>query len=195
MDSKEMEAVEKEYDEMLEKNFVQKLKINKKHLSPDELKKAIIAFLEENVICTLATCSNNIPRSTPVRYRSRGLTLYILAEGGMKIKNIRENPRVSVSLYGAYSGFQSVKGLQLWGTASIINPDEGDSYREAEGIVDLAGREDLKNLGIEKIQHNMKAIKIVVERARYLNIAEGIFNQVLEGHPLICFSPATASQI
>jgi hypothetical protein len=183
MDSKEMEAVEKEYDEMLEKNFVQKLKINKKLLSPDELKKAIIAFLEENVICTLATCSNDIPRSTPVRYRSRGLTLYILAEGGMKIKNIRENPWVSVSLYGAYSGFQSVKGLQLWGTASIINPDEGDSYREAEGIVDLAGREDLKNLGIEKIQHNMKAIKIVVERARYLNIAEGIFNQVLRVTP------------
>jgi hypothetical protein len=76
-----------------------------------------------------------------------------------------------------------VKGLQLWGTASIINPDEGDSYREAEGIVDLAGREDLKNLGIEKIQHNMKAIKIVVERARYLNIAEGIFNQVLRVTP------------
>ena len=179
MDSKEMEAVEKEYDAMLEKNFVQKLKINKKQLSPDELKKAVVAFLEENVICTLATCSNNIPRSTTLRYRSRGLTLYVLAEGGMKIKNIRENPRVSVSLYGAYSGFQSVKGLQLWGIASIIEPDEGDSYREAEGIVDLAGREDLKNLGIEKIQHNMKAIKIVVERARYLNIAEGIFNQVL----------------
>jgi hypothetical protein len=90
-----------------------------------------------------------------------------------------ENPRVSVSLYGAYSGFESVKGLQLWGTASIIEPDEGNSYREACATVDLEGREDLKKLGIEKMQHNMKAIKIVVERARYLNIAEGIFNQIL----------------
>jgi len=179
MDSKEMEEVEKAYDDMLEKNFVQKLKIHKKQLSPDALKNEIVAFLEENVICTLATCSNNIPRSTPVRYRSRGLTIYILAEGGMKTKNIRENPQVSVSLYGPYSGFQSVKGLQLWGTASIINPDEGDNYREGVDIVNLAGREDLKKLGIEKIQHNMKVIKIVIERARYLNIAEGIFNQVL----------------
>ena len=183
MDTREMEEVEKAYDAMLEKNFVQKLKINKKQLSPDELKKAIVAFLEENVICTLATCSNNIPRSTTLRYRSRGLTIYILAEGGMKIKNIKENPRVSVSLYGAYSGFESVKGLQLWGTASIIEPDEGDSYREAVTTVDLAGREDLKNLGIEKIQHNMKAIKIVIERARYLHIAEGIFNQILQVTP------------
>jgi len=86
---------------------------------------------------------------------------------------------VSVSLYGPYSGFESVKGLQLWGTASIIEPDEGTSYREAVTTVDLEGREDLKKLGIEKMQHNMKAIKIVVERARYLNIAEGIFNQIL----------------
>jgi len=92
MDTKEMEEVEQAYDAMLEKNFVQKLKINKKQLSPDELKKRVIAFLEENVICTLATCSNNMPRSTTLRYRSRGLTIYILAEGGMKIKNIMENP-------------------------------------------------------------------------------------------------------
>ncbi len=183
MDTKEMEAVEKEYDQMLEKNFVQKLKINKKQLPPEELKKRIVSFLEENVICTLATCSNNIPRSTTLRYRSRGLTLYILAEGGMKIKNIMENPRVSVSLYGPYSGFESVKGLQLWGTASIIEPDEGTSYREAVTTVDLEGREDLKKLGIEKMQHNMKAIKIVVERARYLNIEEGIFNQILHVTP------------
>lgn len=179
MDTKEMEEVEQAYDAMLEKNFVQKLKINKKQLSPDELKKRVIAFLEENVICTLATCSNNMPLSTTLRYRSRWLTIYILAEGGMKIKNIMENPRVSVSLYGPYSGFESVKGLQLWGTASIIEPDEGTSYREAVTTVDLEGREDLKKLGIEKMQHNMKAIKIVVERARYLNIAEGIFNQIL----------------
>jgi nitroimidazol reductase NimA-like FMN-containing flavoprotein (pyridoxamine 5'-phosphate oxidase superfamily) len=179
MDNQEMEAVEKEYDQLLENNFVQKLKLNKKQLSPDELRKAIAAFLEENVICTLATCSDNIPRSTPVRYRSRGLTLYILAEGGMKVKNIRDNPRVSVSLYGAYSDFMSVKGLQLWGSASIIEPEEVNSYREAVAAVDPAGREDLKKLGLDKIQHNLKAIKIVVERARYLNIAEGIFNQIL----------------
>jgi hypothetical protein len=179
MDEKETEAVEKEYDALLEKNFVEKLKIKKNRLSPEALKDRIIAFLEENPICTLATCSHNLPRSTPVRFRSKGLTIYILAEGGMKIKNLRENPHVSVSLYGEYSGFQSVRGLQLWGKAEIINPEDGESYLEANRIVNLQGREDLKDLGIENLRHNMKAIKITIERARYLSIAEGIFNQII----------------
>ena len=180
MDPKDIEAVEKEYDAELEKNFVQKLKIDKKRLSEEELRKTIVSFLGENCICTLATCSNNVPRSTPVRYRSKDLTIYILAEGGMKIKNMRENPVVSVSIYGDYSGFQSVKGLQMWGKAEIINPEDGESYLEANRIVNLEGRTDLKDLGIEKIKHNMKAIKITIERARYLSIPDGIFNQILK---------------
>lgn len=179
MDTREIEAVEKEYDDLLEKNFVEKLKIKKNRLSPEALRERIMAFLQENPICTLATCSHNIPRSTPVRFRSRGLDLYILAEGGMKIKNLLENPSVSVSLYGPYSGFQSVKGLQLWGKAEIINPEDGERYREANRIVNLEGRQDLKDLGIDKLRHNMKAIKITIERARYLSIAEGIFNQII----------------
>ena len=179
MDGKEIEAVEKEYDALLEKNFVEKLKIKKNRLTPEALKERIIAFLEENPICTLATCSNNIPRSTPVRFRSKGLTIYILAEGGMKIKNLMANPTVSLSLYGEYSGFQSVRGLQLWGKADIINPEDGESYREANRIVNLKGRQDLKDLGIDNIRHNMKAIKITIERARYLSIPEGIFNQII----------------
>jgi len=179
MDPKDIEAVEKEYDAELEKNFVQKLKIDKKRLSEEELRETIVSFLEENCICTLATCSNNVPRSTPVHYRSKDLTIYILAEGGMKIKNMRENPVVSVSIYGDYSGFQSVKGLQMWGKAEIINPEDGESYLEANRIVNLEGRTDLKDLGIENIKHNMKAIKITIERARYLSIPDGIFNQIL----------------
>jgi hypothetical protein len=69
--------------------------------------------------------------------------------------------------------------LQLWGKAEIINPEDGESYLEANRIVNLQGREDLKDLGIENLRHNMKAIKITIERARYLSIAEGIFNQII----------------
>ena len=75
MEEKDIETVEKEYDAELEKNFVQQLNIEKKRLSDDELRKTIVAFLAENCICTLATCSNNVPRSTPVRYRSKDLTI------------------------------------------------------------------------------------------------------------------------
>lgn len=170
---------EKEYDEKLEEDFVENLKIEKKKLTRDELKKKIVEFLAGNKICTLATCLNNIPRSTPLRYRSKDLTIYILTEGGMKVKNIRENPAVSVSLYGDYSGFQSVKGLQIWGKAEIIDPEEGDKYRKARKLINVEEREDLKKLGIKDVRPDMKIIKIETERARYLSFPEGILNQIL----------------
>jgi hypothetical protein len=43
----------------------------------------------------------------------------------------------------------------------------------------IEGRENLKKLGIKNIRPDMKAIKIEVERARYLNFPEGILNQIL----------------
>lgn len=173
------DRAEKEYDKKLEEDFIENLKIEKKRLTQEELEEKIVEFLAENKICTLATCSNNIPRSTPVRYRSRDLTIYILTEGGMKVKNIRENPNVSVSLYGDYSGFQSVRGLQIWGKAGIIDPEEKEKYLEARRVINVEEREDLKKLGIKDVRPNMKIIKIEIERARYLSFPEGILNQIL----------------
>jgi len=97
----------------------------------------------------------------------------------MKVKNIRGNPSVSVSLYGDYSGFQSVKGLQIWGKAEIIDPEEGDKYRKARKLINVEEREDLKKLGIKDVRPDMKIIKIETERARFLSFPEGILNQIL----------------
>lgn len=170
---------EKEYDKQLEEDFASYLNAKKKQLTQEELKEKVIQFLAENKICTLATCLNNIPRSTPLRYRSKDLTIYILTEGGMKVKNIRGNPHVSVSLYGDYTGFQSVKGLQVWGKAEIIEPEDKERYRQAREIINVEERDDLKKLGIEDVRPDMKIIKIDMKRARYLSFPEGILNQIL----------------
>src|SRR3990172_6386058 len=163
----------------IESDFTKILNKKTRRLSKDELKKEIIRFLSENKICTIATCTNNIPRSTPVRYRSKDMTIYVYTEGGVKIKNILENPNVSLSLYGDYSGFESVKGLQLWGRAEIIKPEDGEKYAQAKSIIKSEEREDLKKLGV-KASPDMKIIKIEATRARYLNFPEGILNQVWE---------------
>ena len=97
----------------------------------------------------------------------------------MKVKNIKENPSVSVSLCGCYSGFQSVRGLQIWGKAEIINSEDKERYLEARKIINIEEREDLKQMGIKDIRPDMKVIKIEIERARYLSFPEGILNQIL----------------
>jgi hypothetical protein len=170
--------MEKEYDKQLEKDYVEKLKGTVNKLAPEELKEKITKFLSNHRICTLATCSQGIPRATPVRYRSKDLTLYIFTEGGGKVKNLTDNPNVSVSIVGNYAGFQSVTGLQLWGTAEIIKPHDGLTYEESRRIINLESRGDLKKLDLSTMKP-MDVIKITVKRARYLNFPEGILNQVL----------------
>jgi uncharacterized pyridoxamine 5'-phosphate oxidase family protein len=183
MSDERLENMENDYNEKLENDFVTLLKGKIKRLTPEELKQRIINFMQEQKICTLATCAQNIPRSTPVRYRSQGLTLYILTEGGGKVKNIKDNPHVSVSMVGEYTGFQSVTGLQVWGEAIIIKPQDGPLYEEARRIMDLEERQDLKQMNLKAIRTPMDIIKIEVEKARFLSFPEGIINQVLTvGH-------------
>jgi hypothetical protein len=183
MSDEQLQDMEKDYDEKLEADFVTVLKGKIRRLSPEELQERIVRFLREEKICTLATCSQNIPRSTPVRYRSQGLTVYILTEGGGKAKNIRDNPNVSLSIVGEYSGFQSVTGLQAWGKAVIIKPKDGTLYDEAKIIMNLEERQDLKSMNLQQIRTPMDIIKIEVEKARFLSFPEGILNQVLTvGH-------------
>ena len=179
MTNKKLEDMEKNYNEKLEENFIAILKGKVRRLTDDELKERIAKFLREQKICTLATCAHNIPRSTPVRYRSQGLTLYVLTEGGGKVQNIRENNLVSVSIVGEYTGFKSVTCLQLWGVAEIIEPRGGQRYEEAQKIMDLEEREDLKQIKIKNIRTEMYVIKISPEKARFLSFPEGILNQTL----------------
>jgi nitroimidazol reductase NimA-like FMN-containing flavoprotein (pyridoxamine 5'-phosphate oxidase superfamily) len=180
MANKKLEDMEKNYNEKLEENYLAILKGKIRRLTDDELKERILKFLGEQKICTLATCAHNIPRSTPVRYRSDGFTLYILTEGGGKVRNIMENNSVSASMVGEYSGFKSVTCLQLWGTAAIIEPRDGQKYEEALEIMNLEEREDLKQIKIKNIRTEMYVIKISPKMARFLSFPEGILNQTLD---------------
>ena len=164
----------------MENDFRDALKQKIRKLSREELEKVIIKFLADHCLATIATCDNNIPRSTPLRYRSHGLDIYILTEGGGKLKNILNNPKVSISLYGEYSGFESVKGLQVWGNAEIIRPEEKEKYQEARKLIKSEEREDLKKLGPLPIRDRLIILKIKTERARYLSFPEGILNQIWE---------------
>lgn len=164
----------------MKNDFRDALKQKIRKISKEELEKVIIKFLADHCLCTIATCGNNIPRSTPLRYRSNGTDIYILTEGGGKLKNILNNPKVSLSLYGEYSGFESVKGLQTWGSAEIIKPAEKEKYQEARKLIKSEEREDLKKLGPLPIRDKLIVIKIKTEKARYLSFPEGILNQVWE---------------
>jgi len=180
MEPDDIGSSERAFEEKVKAGFADVLKREAAVHPQPELRRRILRFLARNPIGTLATCSDNVPRSTPVRFRcDEQLLFYILTEGGGKLQNIRKNPNVSFSVYGRYTGFRSCRGMQLWGKAEIIESGDRDNYLAAYRCMGLEQREDLQKIEMKQPPSEMPIIRISPERIRYLSIPEGILNQEL----------------
>lgn len=133
-----------------------------KRLSTGELKGLIKEFILEHKDGALATCMNNIPRSSPVQFFvGDNMDIYILSAGGEKFKAIGENPNVCLLVNTNYINYRQIKGVQVFGTAttSLMDPDlyyEAKSHYQDQYIMEHEGT-------------NMKVIKIVPEEIVYLD--------------------------
>lgn len=76
--------------------------------------------------CVLATSSaQNRPHAVGILYASVGLTLYlVVAEDSIKARNVRQNPRVAVSIPVRKYLFGPPMAVQFQGTARILPPDD-----------------------------------------------------------------------
>jgi len=116
------ELTEEEREQMYEEMF-KKMKIERKHLSKEELEKEIIDYLSKRQPCSLATCGKDgAPRISVVDYINEGLTIYIFSEGGEKFKNLKENKRVAVGV-GTGSRAINTRGVNIWGIAEVFTED------------------------------------------------------------------------
>ena len=99
------------------------MNINK--LNYEELEHYIKEFLKEHKSASLATCLNNIPRSSPVQYyMGKDLDIYILSAGGQKFKAIDENPTVCLLVNTEYIDHRKIKGVQVFGKATTSLKNE-----------------------------------------------------------------------
>ena len=73
-------------------------KITRK-LNREELEARILDFFKEQTMCTICTSKKDEPRGTPLEFFNKEMNLYMIADPGVKIRNIRANPRVCVSMY------------------------------------------------------------------------------------------------
>jgi nitroimidazol reductase NimA-like FMN-containing flavoprotein (pyridoxamine 5'-phosphate oxidase superfamily) len=91
---------------------------------PSEIEELIAS---EPVVAHLATCSDNRPHVAPLWYRYTDGVIEILTTG-QKLANIRENPRVALSIQNDEDGIPQWM-VSLRGTATII--DDEEKRREA----------------------------------------------------------------
>ena len=107
----------------------------------EELKEEIRDFLTKRRILVLCTCANNIPRATPMDFyidkKSDDFNIYVGPAPGRKVKNIEENPVISIGIYTPMDTGK-IQGMQITATGSerLILMKEGDEgYKEAQKIV------------------------------------------------------------
>jgi len=117
------ELTEQEREQMLEEGF-RKMKIERKHLSRQELEKEIVDYLNKKQACSFATCGRDSePRISVVDYVNEGLTIYIFSEGGDKFRSIKENNKVAIGIATSAQTFRSVRGVNIWGIAEVFTED------------------------------------------------------------------------
>ncbi|QGU95797.1 pyridoxamine 5'-phosphate oxidase family protein [Clostridium bovifaecis] len=136
-----------------------------KKMSVEELRDNIIDFLWENKSGSLATCMNNVPRSSPVKYfLGKDMEIFILSAGGDKFKAIEQNPNVCLLVNTEYVDYRRIKGVQIFGKAKTCLQDKS-IFEEAK----------VYNTDYELMEregHNLHAIKITPEEIVYLDSLE-----------------------
>ena len=117
--------------------FAELRNVKLKKMDRQEVERRIASFLRSCNICVLATCKDDVPRATPIEYYSEGLTVYVVADPGTKIVNLKANPRISVGIYNTpytnWFDWKIVRGIQITGKPVLINDDNPD-YFEAMKI-------------------------------------------------------------
>jgi len=95
-----------------------------KPLPRAQLEDRIEQLLGSTNMCVLATVGGKgQPIASPIEYYADGLDLYMLPDPGTpKLKAMQRDPRVSVAVHGAYHGWHSARGVQIFGRATIIEP-------------------------------------------------------------------------
>jgi len=123
-----------EFGELVAKNYTAKL--------PDEEVRELISnFFKEQAMCTLVTCKENVPRATPLECFAEGMTLYISADPGTKVENIKANPMVAIAMcnqiHPDWSGdnWKAHKSIQLVGEATLLDPDDPENLRVKKEVI------------------------------------------------------------
>ena len=88
----------------------------------DELRHQVLSYLEMHNTMTLGTCSGDVPWAATVFYASDDLRLYFFSVPDSRhCQNLAVNPRVGVTVQEDYHDWQRIKGIQLEGTAILVD--------------------------------------------------------------------------
>jgi nitroimidazol reductase NimA-like FMN-containing flavoprotein (pyridoxamine 5'-phosphate oxidase superfamily) len=134
----------------------------------EELETHLIARLKEVRMCSLATSLEDQPRATPLEYFTDGLTIYIGPDPGTKTRNLRTNPRVSLSMCNTLQAdfehaWDKVWAIQITGQGRLYEAGTPEQARARE-VIDFAAYFRALNRDYTVIPADTRILKIVPEK-------------------------------
>ena len=135
---------------------------NASHMDDAALKERIEGFISKHNTGALATASGDFVRCTPIEYNYVDGFFYLFSEGGLKFKGLKDNKNVCFAIYESYSGFGNLQGLQVMGSAEMVEPFSDEYTR-------LFKHRRIPEETMRKLPEPMKLIKIVPESYDFLD--------------------------
>ncbi len=138
-----------------------------KELPRDQFEDRVQQLLGSTNMCVLATVGKTgRPIASPIEYYADGLDLYMLPDPGTpKLKAMQRDPRVCVAVHGAYHGWHSARGVQIFGRAEIIEPHKPGW---AHGMKVFRWHEWMTDLGMDASKpFERQVLRVVPEKMLY----------------------------
>jgi uncharacterized protein YhbP (UPF0306 family) len=132
------------------------------HADTKMLMSEIEAFIDKNDTCALATGFGEFVRCTPIQYTYHDSAFWLFTEGGEKFISLEHNKNVCIAIFDKFSGFGHLKGMQISGTAQII-----ETF--SEQYIKAANFKKLPIEALRKMPEPIHLIKIIPEKIDFLN--------------------------
>ena len=132
-------------------------------LDRKSLEQEIETFISAHNTCALATADlSGHVRCTPIEYTYMDGCIWMLSEGGLKFRGLAENKNVCIAIYDNYTGFGGLGGMQITGTAEVIEP-------WSETYLALLAFKKLPADALKKMPVTLHLIRVMPESIDYLN--------------------------
>ena len=128
----------------------------------DTLLKEIEQYIKSNNTCALATGNGEFVRVTPIEYTYHDGAFWMFSEGGEKFTALEQNKNVCLAIYDKYEGFGKLKGMQVTGTAEVVD------YFSEEYIA-AAEYKKIPVEALRKLPEPMNLIKVTPMKIEFLN--------------------------
>lgn len=92
-----------------------------------------------------------------------------MPEECQKMDNVRENPHVSIGIFAPYTGWMSVRGVQITGEATLITKEDDKEFKE--GLEVYQWQKSAKEIGLDQLPESFRLLKIKAHAIEMLDIS------------------------